>query len=56
MKRWQIKEVAFNSLNELNAYIDQEKITPKDLIKYNTIFDQMKQCMRYGITYWKNND
>lgn len=47
-----IKEKSFNSIKELNLYIEKEGIQPSDLIEYRTIFEQLKQSMRYLITYW----
>lgn len=51
-KTWMIKEKSFNSIKELNLYIEKEGIQPSDLIEYRTIFEQLKQSMRYLITYW----
>lgn len=52
MSKWKLKEVSFNSLNELNQYIQENDIAPNSILKYDTVFDQMKQTMRYQITYW----
>lgn len=51
-KTWMIKEKSFNSIKELNLYIEKEGIQPSDLIEYRTIFEQLKQGVRYLITYW----
>lgn len=51
-KTWMIKEKSFNSIKELNLYIEKEGIQPSDLIEYRTIFEQLKQSIRYLITYW----
>lgn len=51
-KTWMIKEKSFNSIKELNLYIEKEGIQPSDLIEYRTIFEQLKQSMRYLITHW----
>lgn len=53
MKRWKIKEVSFLSIDALNKYIEENNIQPEHLIRYNTIFEQMKQCTKYLITYWE---
>lgn len=52
MKRWKIKEKGVLSLSDLNKYIADNCIQPSDLIEYRTVFDQMKQCTKYMITYW----
>lgn len=52
MSKWKLKEMCFNSLNELNAYIQENDIAPNSILKYDTLFDQIKQAMRYQITYW----
>lgn len=53
MKRWKIKETSTFSLNELNEYIENNNIQPENLIQYRTVFEQMKQCIKYIITYWE---
>lgn len=52
MSTYKIKEASFNSLNELNTYIQDNNITPKDMLKYDTSFDQIKNTIRYMIVYW----
>ena len=52
MSKWKLKEVCFNSLNELNTYIQENDIAPNSILKYDTVFDEVKQTMRYMITYW----
>ncbi|MBO4622562.1 MAG: hypothetical protein J5691_01610 [Bacilli bacterium] len=52
MKKWKIKEATFNSLKELNEYIAENDIAPSNLIKYDTIYESLKQKTRYVITYW----
>ena len=51
-KKWKIKEATFNSLKELNEYIAENDIAPSNLIKYDTIYESLKQKTRYVITYW----
>lgn len=53
MKRWKIKEISFFSIDALNKYIEENSIQPEHLIRYSTIFEQMKQCTKYLITYWE---
>ena len=50
--KWKIKEVSFNSLAELNKYIGENDIAPSNVLRYNTIFDQLKQQINYILTYW----
>ncbi len=50
--KWKIKEVNFNSLAELNKYIEEKDIAPSNVLRYNTIFDQLKQQINYILTYW----
>ena len=56
MTKWKIKEVSFNSLPELNAYIAANDIAPNSVLKYETVFEQLKQSMRYVLTYWTIKD
>ena len=56
MANWKIKEVSKDSLNELNAYITENEIAPNSVLKYDTVFDQLKQKMRYVLTYWTIKD
>lgn len=55
MAAWKIKEVFCNSLNELNIFIEENNILPSNVLKYETVFDQMKQSIKYGLTYWALN-
>lgn len=55
MSKYEICEVSKYSLKDLNDFIAQNNIEPKDLIQYRTVFEQMKQCTKYIITYWKKN-
>lgn len=50
--KWRIKEATFNSLKELNEYIAENDIAPSSLIKYDTLYETLKQKTRYVITYW----
>lgn len=52
-KKWLIKEKSCLSLHELNEFIAENDIQPNQVLKYNTIFEQMKQCTKYVITYWQ---
>jgi len=56
MSKWKLKEVSFNSLNELNIYIQENDIAPNSVLKYDTVFDQVKQIVRYMLTYWTVNE
>jgi hypothetical protein len=51
-KTWMIKEKSFDSIKELNQFIEKEGIQPSDLIEYRTMFEQLKQNVRYLITFW----
>jgi hypothetical protein len=51
-KTWMIKEKSFNSIKELNQFIEKEGIQPSDLIEYRTMFEQLRQNVRYLITFW----
>lgn len=53
MAKYEICEISKYSLKDLNEYIQQNNIKPEDLISYRTVFEQMKQCSKYIITYWK---
>lgn len=52
-KKWLIKEKSCLSLGELNKFINENEIQPEHVIKYNTLFEQMKQSTMYVLTYWK---
>lgn len=54
--KWSIKEAAFNSLKELNEYINEKDIVPNNLIRYETIYEALKQETRYAITYWTTKE
>lgn len=56
MSDWKIKEISFYSLTELNTYIAENNITPANVLKYETVFDQLKQTMRYLFTYWTTEE
>lgn len=56
MSKWKLKEVSFNSLTELNKYIEENDIAPNSVLKYDTFFDQMKKSMQYVMTYWTVKD
>lgn len=56
MSKWKLKEASFYSLSELNTYIAENDIAPNSVLKYDTAFDQIKQTMRYIITYWTIKD
>lgn len=47
-----IKEKSFDSIKELNQFIEKEGIQPSDLIEYRTMFEQLRQSVRYLITFW----
>lgn len=47
-----IKEKSFDSIKELNQFIEKEGIQPSDLIEYRTMFEQLRQNVRYLITFW----
>lgn len=51
-KTWMIKEKSFDSIKELNRFIEKEGIQPSDLIEYRTMFEQLRQSVRYLITFW----
>jgi hypothetical protein len=51
-KTWMIKEKSFDSIKELNQFIEKEGIQPSDLIEYRTMFEQLRQNVRYLITFW----
>ena len=55
MAAWKIKEVCCNSLNELNIFIEENNISPSNVLKYETTFDQIKQNIKYILTYWALN-
>ncbi len=55
MAAWKIKEVCCNSLNELNIFIEENNISPSNVLKYETVFDQIKQSIKYVLTYWALN-
>lgn len=55
MAAWKIKEVCCNSLNELNIFIEENNILPSNVLKYETTFDQIKQNIKYILTYWTLN-
>ena len=55
MAAWKIKEVCCNSLNELNIFIEENNILPSNVLKYETTFDQIKQNIKYVLTYWALN-
>lgn len=55
MAAWKIKEVCCNSLNELNIFIEENNISPSNVLKYETVFDQIKQNIKYVLTYWALN-
>lgn len=55
MAAWKIKEVCCNSLNELNIFIEENNILPSNVLKYETTFDQIKQNIKYILTYWALN-
>jgi len=52
-KKWLIKEKSCLSLAELNKFISENEIQPEQVIKYNTLFEQMKQSTKYILTYWE---
>jgi len=52
MSKWRLKEISFYSLGELNNYIMENDIAPNSVLKYDTIFDQLKQKVNYVLTYW----
>lgn len=52
-KKWIIKEISFLSLKELNDFILENEIQPEQILKYSTIFEQIKQCTKYGLTFWE---
>lgn len=54
--KWKIKEVSFNSLNELNKYIEENNIAPNSTLKYDVFYDQIKNSMKYIFTYWTIKD
>lgn len=54
--KWKIKEVSFNSLNELNKYIEENSIAPNSTLKYDVFYDQIKNSMKYVFTYWTIKD
>jgi len=56
MSNWKIKEVMVGSLNELNTYIKENNIAPSDVLRYDTVFDHIKQSVRYTLTYWTIKD
>lgn len=56
MGKWKIKEVSFNSLQELNTYIADNDIAPNSVLRYETVFEQLKQTIRYILTYWTVKD
>lgn len=52
-KKWIIKEKSCLSLKELNDFISENQIQPEQVIKYSTMFEQMKQCTKYVLTFWE---
>ena len=52
-KKWLIKEKSCLSLFALNKFIEENEIQPQQIIKYDTTFEQMKQCTKYILTYWQ---
>lgn len=52
-KKWMIKEKSCLSLKELNDFISENQIQPEQVIKYSTMFEQMKQCTKYVLTFWE---
>lgn len=48
-----IVEIGTYSLKELNEYIATYDIKPTDVLAYRTIFDQIKGCTKYILTFWK---
>lgn len=56
MSKWKIKEVSFNSLTELNKYIEENDIAPNSTLKYDTVYDQIKKSMKYVFTFWTIKD
>lgn len=50
---YQIALLSTESLLELNIKIKELNITPQDLIKFDSIFDSIKNKIKYSIIYWK---
>ena len=54
--KWKIKEVSFDSLKDLNKYIEENDIAPNSTLKYDVFYDQLKKSMKYTFTYWTVKD